>query len=306
MTEGSTGPALRIRNYRHDRDYERVDEFLLDLYQPGDVMAAWLQPRWEYMHYHPYINNIDLASIAIAESGGDIVGLIHSEHSPAFAYLQLRPGHYEAATRLFDHAEANLGGMSQTFERQVLGVYLSNSDEALGVLLESRGFTHHPDHDEPQSRVVVAGPIEVTAVPDGFALLSLEEDNDYAKIDQVLWRGFNHEGEPPPGGPGERKRAQEAPNFDRSLTIVAVAPNGRYVAFAGMWVAAQNHVGYVEPVATDPEYRRLGLGRAAVLESMRRAAALGAETIWVGSDQEFYTSFGFETTCRNNLWLKDL
>lgn len=96
------------------------------------------------------------------------------------------------------------------------------------------------------------------------------------------------------------------PNFEKSLTIVVVAPNGDYVSFAGMWFDAVNRVGYVEPVATDPDYRRMGLGAAAVRGSMRRVAALGSGVIWVGSDQEFYESLGFETTCRNTLWIRDL
>jgi GNAT superfamily N-acetyltransferase len=43
-----------------------------------------------------------------------------------------------------------------------------------------------------------------------------------------------------------------------------------------------------ERVATDPDFRRMGLGMASVLESLRRAAELGAEVAWVGSGQEFY------------------
>jgi predicted N-acetyltransferase YhbS len=47
------------------------------------------------------------------------------------------------------------------------------------------------------------------------------------------------------------------------------------------------------PVATDPQYRRMGLGRAAVLEGVRRCAALGARRAYVGSDQAFYQALGF-------------
>ncbi|MCP3976052.1 MAG: GNAT family N-acetyltransferase [bacterium] len=306
MSGGLDGTEIQIRSYRHDGDYERVNEFLVDLYQPGNVMAAWLQPRWEYMHFHPYISNVDLDAIGIAEIDGEIVGMIHPEHSPAFAYVQLRPGHQNAAPLLFDHAEERLGGLSQTFGRRVLGIYLSEVDAVLGAQLAARGFTAHPDYDEPQSCVVAGTALPDSPIPDGFAVVSLDDDNDLEKIDRVLWRGFNHEGAPPPDGPQERRRAQEAPNFDRSMTMVAVAPNGDYASFAGMWVVAQNRVGYVEPVATDPEYRRMGLGRAAVLESMRRAFAAGADTIWVGSDQDFYKSLGFQTTCRNSFWMKDV
>jgi hypothetical protein len=50
----------------------------------------------------------------------------------------------------------------------------------------------------------------------------------------------------------------------------------------------------------------MGLGKAAVLESVRRVAALGAEVAWVGSGQEFYKAIGFETKFAINPWVKFL
>lgn len=306
MDAPATTSPLEVRGYDHATDYDRINDFLIDVYMPGERMAAWLAPRWEYMHFHEYIQSVDRTKIGVAEEGGKIIGVVHPEHSMAFGYLQLRPGRQDAAALLLDHAGLHLGGMSQTFGKRMLGVYVSDFDIAVGSLLERRGFQRAPGHDEEQSRFVAAQPITVPGVPDGFSVRSLEEDNDYSKIDRVLWRGFNHEGLPPADGAESRKRAQQAPNFAKDLTIVVVAPDGEYAAFAGMWLVPQNRVAYVEPVATDPAYRRMGLGSAAVVESMRRAVAMGAEVIWVGSDQAFYHSLGFETTCRNMLWTRDL
>lgn len=50
----------------------------------------------------------------------------------------------------------------------------------------------------------------------------------------------------------------------------------------------------VEPMATDPDYRRMGLGTAAVLEDIRRCGAWGAVVAYVGSNQAFYLSMGFQ------------
>jgi predicted N-acetyltransferase YhbS len=67
------------------------------------------------------------------------------------------------------------------------------------------------------------------------------------------------------------------------------------------WVPA-HHYAYVEPVATDPNYRRLGLGRAAVLEGVRRCGALGAALAYVGSDQPFYQALGFTQAYVSQCW----
>ena len=84
---------MNIRPYNHIKDFSRVGEFLIETYQPGDKLGNWLQPRWEYMHFHPLIKKVDLAKIGIAEDGGMILGVVHFEHAERQVYFQLRPGY---------------------------------------------------------------------------------------------------------------------------------------------------------------------------------------------------------------------
>jgi len=97
---------------------------------------------------------------------------------------------------------------------------------------------------------------------------------------------------------------QSGPHFRHDLSIVVKAPNGEYASYAGLWYEPENHTACVEPVATDPDYRRLGLGRAAVLEGIRRCAAEGAEIAFVGSEQPFYSAIGFHPIVRHLRWTK--
>jgi predicted N-acetyltransferase YhbS len=143
---------------------------------------------------------------------------------------------------------------------------------------------------------------EIT-LPRGFKVQSLEDDNDLNKIDRVLWRGFNHEGEPD-GDLSGRKLMQSAPNFRRDLNIVVVSPDGNYVSYCGMWYDSVNKVAYVEPVATDPDNRRMGIGKAAVLEGIRRCKELGAVQVKVVSNKQFYLKMGFETIYTMEAWVK--
>ena len=92
----------------------------------------------------------------------------------------------------------------------------------------------------------------------------------------------------------------------RCRTFVTVAPDGQFVSFAGRWSEPVNRFGYVEPVATDPDYRRMGLGTAAVMEGVRRCALEGATVAYVGSTQLFYQSMGFREVARQECWLKYL
>jgi predicted N-acetyltransferase YhbS len=291
---------MSVRPYRHDEDYDRISQFLIETFESGDRLANWLQPRWEYMHAHPYIKGLDLSAIGVAESRGQILGVVHPEHSTGSAYFQIRPGHDDVKPVLFEWAEEHLhdgGGRC--------GVYVNDFDVGLRSLAAARGYRIAASRAERHAVHRLDRSIEVPPPPEGFRLASLETDNDLAKIHRVLWRGFNHEGTPPADGIADRAAMQRTPGFRKDLTIVAVAPNGEYAAFGGMWYVEANRVGYVEPVATDPDYRRLGLGTSVVREILRRVARLGAVAAWVGSDQRFYEAMGFEVAFQSDLWLKE-
>ncbi|UCG43054.1 MAG: GNAT family N-acetyltransferase, partial [candidate division WOR-3 bacterium] len=60
-----------------------------------------------------------------------------------------------------------------------------------------------------------------------------------------------------------------------------------------------------EPVCTDPDFRRIGLGRAAVLEAVGRCAKLGA-TFAQSGVMEFYLSMGFRQSYVQHRWVKRL
>lgn len=59
----------------------------------------------------------------------------------------------------------------------------------------------------------------------------------------------------------------------------------------------------LEPLATDPLYRRLGLATVILTEQMKRTQQLGA-TYCFGGAPDFYPSIGFETVCHRDQWSK--
>ena len=145
-------------------------------------------------------------------------------------------------------------------------------------------------------------------LPDGFTITSMAETYDLYKYGQVLWKGFNHEagGQGPfvfkredlPKWESEFKR----PNCNLDIKIAVAAPNGDFVSYCGMWHDAASKSALVEPVATDPAYRKMGLGRAAVLEGVRRCGKLGATRAYVGSSQQFYYNIGFRPYATSTWW----
>jgi GNAT superfamily N-acetyltransferase len=294
------------RRYNRTQDYQRVSDFLVETFQPGDTFGNWLQPRWEYMHYHPNIKEVNLELIGVFEESGRIVGLVNHEHVEREVYFQVRPGFEHLKPEMFAYAEENFQGISQSTGRLIRALYIHDFDTTLTQLAESKGYQRWDEFGEGTARFMLDQPIPESFLPTGFRLQSLADEVDLHKINRVLWRGFNHPGPPPEEEIPGRREVMQAPNFRKELTIVVVAPDGNYASYCGMWIVPTNRVAYVEPVATDPDYRRMGLGRAAVLESLRRVAALGADVAWVGSGLEFYQSIGFEVMFNSYPWVKFL
>jgi len=296
------------RQYNHAEDYKRVDDFLIEHYRPGNRDGNWVEPAWEYMHHHGLLNSDCLGRFGIWEVNGEIVAVAHYEWRLGEAFLQFHPAYRYLRQEMLDYAETNLVGRSKDDERAFVWAYVNDFDEAFRSLVQARGYERRLDLDRPMAKLDIPDPFPPITLPQGFRLTSLAEDCDWAKVHRVLWRGFNHEGDPPmtEAELEDRRRMFDTPKARRDLKIAVEAPDGSFVAFCGMFYEPTNRYAYVEPVATDPDYRRRGLGRAAVLEGIRRCGELGATVAYVGSSQPFYLSFGFDVIYTSECWQRYL
>ena len=72
-----------------------------------------------------------------------------------------------------------------------------------------------------------------------------------------------------------------------------------------MWYEPECREAYLEPLCTDPSYRRLGLAKAALYEAMRRTQSMGALSCIAGG-QPFYEKVGFVQEFVKQDWEKDV
>ena len=296
--------SIIVRPYQFPSDFEAVGNFLIENYQPGNRDGNWFQPTWEYMHSHPYLDESSLNKIAIWQDDAKIVGVVHYESVLGEAFFEIHHDYSHLKRAMLDYAERNLWRKTENGERY-LHVFVNDWDSTFEALVKSRGYELEKRENRPTAQLTITQPFcPDIRVPSGFQIKSLAEDNDLEKINRVLWRGFNHPGEPPADGIAGRIKMQSVPHFRHDLKIVVQAPNGNFGSFCGMWYESTNKIAYVEPVATDPDFRRMGLGKAAVLEGIRRCSDLGATVAYVGSDQLFYQALGFQVVYTSNCWRK--
>lgn len=298
---------ITLHPYLRARDYSRVGEFLVRIYQPGNADGNWLQPIWEYMHFHPMLDESALERIGVWEAGGQIAAVAHYEDRPGTAFFEIDPAFLHLRPEMLDYAEVQLSAPDAD-GRLALRVYANDNDPQFGELLSQRGYRREGENTRPMYRFDVPQPFPAVTVPPGFRVMSFADECDWRKIDRVMWRGFNHPGEPASTEEDLQSRQHmfDTPTASRELKIVVEAPSGAFAAICGMFYEPCNRYALVEPVATDPDYRRLGLGKAAVLEGIRRCALRGATVAYVGSDQAFYKAIGFRKVFDSESWWKTL
>jgi len=296
---------MMSRQFRDGGDCAAVSGFLVGLYEPDNRDGNWLQPIWEYAYTHPSFDEASVGRIGIWEDEGRIVGLATYELRLGEAFFSTHRDYAHLRPEMLAYAEEHLWAGDGDGRRR-LKVFLTDFDAALEEVVAARGYAKDPSSHRPMSQFVIPSPFPAISLPEGFDLRSLADDNDLRKMHRVLHRGFGHPGEPPKDGIEGRRKMQSGPNYRKDLAIVAVGPTGDFVSLCGMWFDPANRFGYVEPVATDPDHRRRGLGRACVLEGIRRCGELGATVAYVGTDKPFYLSFGFRKLFTTNCWQKEL
>ncbi len=295
--------AVTQRRYSRKTDFDAVSDFLVRHYLPENRDGNCFQPIWEYSYTHPQTNLSLLDRIGIWEDSSQIVGVAFFETDLVDVFLNTHPGYQHLKPQMLRYAENHMVDRNDTGNR-FIRIYVNDFDRRLKKTVEARGYKRDPKHDRTMTQFSIPTPFPQIMLPEGFVLKSLSEDNNLRKIHRVLHRGFNHAGEPPEDGLSDRKRMQSGPHFRKDLNIVVEASTGNFVSYCGMWYDPANRFCYVEPVATDPDYRRLGLASAAVLEGIRRCADEGANVAYVWSDKPVYLSIGFKKIFSQHCWLK--
>lgn len=103
-------------------------------------------------------------------------------------------------------------------------------------------------------------------------------------------------------------RFMRSPAYVAEHDLVAVHASGRVGAFA-IWWTDPSGIAEFEPVGTDPEFQRRGLGRAVLAEAFRRMEAEGMHTIRVTTDPwradavAFYRAVGFAQVGEARQWV---
>ncbi|WP_225804727.1 GNAT family N-acetyltransferase [Streptomyces sp. NK15101] len=228
--------------------------------------------------------------------GGVTICLRFGSAFDALCAPELRGGDTERAMLTFA-ADTTTRHMAEDEEYVLTDLF--ETDTTRARLLNGLGFTRFRVWDDVNTRDLTGLP--AVEVPDGFTVRAATLDDAEALAEARNasfgsgWTGVAY-----------RDGMMTRPGYDPAREIVAEAPDGRIGAYAVHWTDERNGLGHFEPVGTHEAFRRRGLARAVMAESMRRMAELGLRRVTVNHDAEnapaarLYGSLGFTRECRTH------
>jgi mycothiol synthase len=180
------------------------------------------------------------------------------------------------------------------------------------ALLERLGFVRDDWHTLHMSQAL-HGALPAAQPLEGFTIRPLAGEDEvagYVALHQAAFGSTNMAVE-------WRARTLEAPQYIPALDLVAAEADGTLAAFCICWLSQRGHdengsnIGQIEPIGVRPDFQQRGLGRAILLEGLRRLQAHGATTALIDSDGEndpahsLYASVGFRVANTVRKYRKD-
>lgn len=178
--------------------------------------------------------------------------------------------------------------------------------------LENAGFKCQSDvGDNSWSKVLMRRssltPVKVYEPRSGFRARSMAGENEvenYVELHQSVFESKNMTTD-------WRRRVLKHPDYMPELDIVVESQDRRLVAFCICWYDKNSMAGHVEPLGCHKDFRPYALGRVALSEGLRRLQSLGAQNIFLETDNFrntafwLYESFDFEVIQEVLVYRKD-
>ena len=291
--------AVTFRNYTSEpfftEDYKKVREFLIRIDSPK-ITSRMSWSAWEWAVTHGGRDQTNLNKIGIWEDNGTLVAIATYECPLGEAFLCVDEAYTHLKPEMIAYAKQNLHNNGQ------LTLSIPDGDYDFMRAAMAQGFrpTMHNDH----FALLDIDTLPPVTLPEGFSFTSMADGWDWQQYNRVMWRGFNHEGRPNHDSEtiAERKQMLSSPMIIPELVVTIKAPDGNYVSHCTMWYRPGDICCDLEPLVTDPDYRKMGLGKAVIYETAKRCGKLGAKHVSWALSQQFYCNIGFYPTHSYTYW----
>ena len=306
---------IKMRMIQTEDDFWKIRTFLREVTILNHLRErSWHISRWDYWRWHG-IENCGcpplMDSVLIWETSSGEIAAVANPEDRNFIYFHVDPRYRSAELEgeMLTAAEKQLAKPGKDGKIR-LRMHAHENDTLREALLKHHGYTPTEDVETQHFRYLERD-VPTASIPEGFTIRSLGDEKELPARSWASWRGFH------PNEPAEKYEGwewylniQRCPLYRRDLDLVAVAPNGDIASFCTIWYDDFTRTANYEPVATQPEYHRMGLARACLTEGLHRLKRLGCVLACVSSEKpsvhQVYHSIGFDEHEISRSWVKEL
>ncbi|MCF7919253.1 MAG: GNAT family N-acetyltransferase [Candidatus Cloacimonetes bacterium] len=301
------------RKYAGEDDYWQIRIFLRECFLlNGRREDCWQPAILDYWRWHINRNCFEREiddQIWLWENREKRISAVLHSAGKRDAILDIHPQYkcWELEQEMLETALDKLSEKLENGSRKIY-VWSQRKDALRNQLLTDFGFERQAIQSR-QRYFPLIDKIAESKLPADYKIRAVGGIEELPARSWASWTAFH------PDEPDEKYEGwewylnvQKAPLYRRDLDLVVEAPDGTIAGFATVWLDDHTRTAVFEPVGVDINHQRRGIGKALLLEGLRRSAEMGATLATVISDEEpahtFYESAGFTDYDICDAWLK--
>ena len=300
-----------LQPYRgHAHDAPRVMAFLSEINCHPRFVADYYAGDFVWRSYRvPEASSCE--SIALWEDASGQISAIGFFDAPSELSFAIDPGlagmpdEVAALKEMIAWAE-RLHDNVREADDEPFGATIRSDQEAIQGMLSERGYRSTGDPNYAGNFQRLDYRIAAPTLPAGFEIVEMTDRadlHDRVEIHREVWAPSKFTGE-------VYAMLRSAPMYRQDLDLAVRAPDGRYASYLIGWWDPDAKLGLLEPVGARSSYRRLGLTKALIQETLRRFQELGADRAFVNSlandvpSNALYRSAGFTRVATWQQWAR--
>ncbi|MFX0015530.1 MAG: GNAT family N-acetyltransferase [Promethearchaeota archaeon] len=293
------------RPYNIDEDFTSVMTFLYEIFKKTNSYQNWFPDRFE--------NNHDdyKADIRIWEEKTDskIVAVANPETSNIY-YIQIDPTYNFLEQEIVKWIEKHFMAKKKDIETKgKLIIKTVEGNPTRESLLAELGYQKAEKIDcyvriRPKDM-----PVPEIECPEGIEIRNVKGEADYEQLARLIRLIFGH-GEW--FTPEILEGIARCSFYKQDLDLVAVSEDGTFASFCMFRVDPMSKITQLEPMATHPNFRKLGLAKTLIYEGLRRAMKYDPLFFYIGgaantpAANRLYDSVGFVEKLAEYTWYKGI
>ena len=308
--------TIVMRDFHWEKDFELVRSFIIELYNLTYSLKNWLPIRFENRKFGPCgteycVEEDDLVKIweDVNEAKGTskMVAVTIAEGESSFV-INTHPDYKAMESKIIKWVEEQVLLEKNDNNETEVCLFVLESDTERIALLEKEGYALASIDCYSRTRPNNL-PLDDLPLATGYSIRHVIINNDFEKYREVQGAVFRH------CGNMTKKQAifySTASFYKKELDLIAIAPDGTFAAFCTIRLDPIGRFAEFEPVGTHPEHRRKGLGKALIVEGLRRLLKYKPKLVCIPGAantpgaNKLYDSVGFTEKKELQIWKKKL